>query len=83
MEKIYKIIGLDLISGLAEAQGDKSETTLKNVEKSVVSDLENILNKHCDTNNSWRFESITTLKFTWDGKVHEKPIVILKDIDHF
>ena len=83
MEKIYKIIALDLTCHTLEERNLKSLPSLKTVEKSVVSELENTLNKQCNHDNLWRFEALTTLKFSVGDIEYEKPIVILKNIDHF
>ncbi len=89
MEKTYKIIELDLNGGPLKVKvGEEWRNAEKAAGKIAISELEDLLNKHCTEENDWRLDSIQTISFgelpyMLGGRVCTKTVVVLKNMGHF
>ncbi len=87
MEKTYKIIELELNGGPNKVKVGSANTewtkAAKAAGKVAISELEDLLNKHCTEENDWRLDSIQTIPFNWGGTECTKTVVVLKNMGHF
>ncbi len=92
MEKTYKIIELELNGGPNKVKVGSANTewtkAAKAAGKIAISELEDLLNKHCTEENDWRLDSIQTISFgelpyMLGGRVCTKTVVVLKNMGHF
>jgi hypothetical protein len=87
MDNVYKIIELDLDGGPNKVKVHSTNTEWSKAKKAAgkiaISELEDLLNKHCTEENDWRLDSIQTIPFNWGGTECTKTVVVLKNMGHF